>query len=287
MTPGSRFYTEGLADRICIVKGQVEDTELIERVINEHESETVFHLAAQTIVGVANRSPISTFEANIQGTWSVLDACRRVGSVKQVLVASSDKAYGAQPVLPYTEDMPLMGSHPYDVSKSCTDLIARSYFETYGLPVCITRFGNFYGPGDLNFSRLIPQTIRSVIREEAPVIRSDGKSLRDYVYIEDAASGYMLLAEKFSANSQLAGEAFNFSSSKPRTVIEVVRTILKLMGRPDLKPRVLNTARNEIPSQHLDSSKARETLGWNPAFTLEQGLARTVQWYRALLNGNA
>jgi CDP-glucose 4,6-dehydratase len=279
--PRSRLVRERVIDRITTVSGAVEDVLLVERALGEYEIDTVFHLAAQTIVGIANRNPLSTFDANVRGTWSVLEACRRSALVKSVVVASSDKAYGAQPTLPYDETMPLSGAHPYDVSKSCTDLIAASYFHTYRLPVAITRFGNFYGGGDLNFNRLIPQTIRHVLRDEAPVIRSDGTFVRDYIYIEDAAAAYVLLAERLREDGSLAGEAFNFSCEQPVTVVDLVDRILRLMGRADLRPRVMNEASNEIHAQYLAAGKARARLGWKPKHTLDEGLERTIAWYRA------
>lgn len=278
--PRSRLVRERVLERITVVSGAVEDGALLERALNEYEIDTVFHLAAQTIVGIANRSPLSTFDANIRGTWNLLEACRRSPLVRSVVIASSDKAYGAQAHLPYDEAMPLLGSHPYDVSKSCADLLAASYFVTYRLPVAVTRFGNFYGGGDLNFTRLVPQTVRSVVRGEAPVIRSDGTFVRDYIYIEDAAAAYVRLAEGLRDDASLAGEAFNFSCESPVTVSELVDRILHLMGRADLRPRVLDEASNEIRAQYLAAGKARERLGWKPRFTLDEGLKRTIDWYR-------
>lgn len=278
--PRSRLIHDRVIDHINVVWGEVEDYALLERALNEHEIETVFHLAAQTIVGIANRGSLSTFETNIKGTWTLLEACSRIRTVQEVVVASSDKAYGDQQTLPYTEETFLEGAHPYDVSKSCADLIARAYFQTYQLPVCITRFGNFYGGGDLNFNRIVPQTIRSVIRNEPPVIRSDGTYVRDYIYIEDAVHAYLLLAEKMAQDSSLYGEAFNFSCEAPITVLELVEKILLLMDCPQLKPRVLNEAPHEIRRQYLSAQKARERLGWKPLFTLEEGLQRAIKWYQ-------
>ncbi len=266
--------------RVVLVRGELEDQALLERVLGEYEIDTVLHLAAQTIVGIANRNPLSTFASNIQGTWSLLEACRRSPMVKQVVVASSDKAYGDQKKLPYTEETPLQGTHPYDVSKSCADLIAKTYAVTYGLPVAITRCGNFYGGGDLNWNRIVPGTIRSVLRGEAPVIRSDGKSIRDYFYVEDGAAAYLLLAEALAADPALRGEAFNFSNELQITVLELTRNILSLMGSK-LKPVIRNEARNEIIHQYLSASKARRVLGWKPLFTLDEGLKETIQWYRS------
>ena len=279
--PRSRLFQSRLIDRINVVWGAAEDSTLLERALNEHEIETVFHLAAQTIVGIATRNPLSTFEANIKGTWTLLEACRRTPTVKQILLASSDKAYGEQEILPYHEGMPLQGRHPYDVSKSCADLIASTFFHTYQLPVSVTRCGNFYGGGDLNFNRLVPQTIRSVLRNESPIIRSDGTCLRDYIYVEDAVRAYLLLAEKMALDSSLHGEAFNFSCETPLTVLELATMILSLMNCTDLGLKILDNAPNEIPHQHLSARKARERLGWKPVFTLEEGLTKTIQWYRA------
>ncbi|HEY6329177.1 MAG TPA: GDP-mannose 4,6-dehydratase, partial [Blastocatellia bacterium] len=240
---------------------------------------TVFHLAAQTIVGIANRNPISTFESNIKGTWCLLEACRRSPSVNQIVVASSDKAYGTHEQLPYSEDAPLQGRHPYDVSKSCADLLAQSYAVTYGLPVCVTRCGNLYGGGDLNWNRLVPGTIRSALRGQRPIIRSDGSFIRDYFYVEDAALAYMSLAEEMGSRRELAGEAFNFSNEIQVNVLELTRLILALAGRDDLVPDVRSEALHEIPHQYLDATKARTRLGWEPHFTLEQGLSKTIEWY--------
>lgn len=260
-----------------IVRGSLEDLPVIERALGEYEIDTVFHLAAQAIVGVANRNPISTFEANILGTWNILEACRKHPLIKRVIVASSDKAYGDQENLPYDENMPLQGKHPYDVSKSCADLISHTYFHTYGLPVCITRCGNLYGGGDLNFNRIIPQTIQLVLNGEAPEIRSDGTFVRDYFYIEDAVQAYLLLAEKMEENN-LAGEAFNFSNEIQLTVLELVEKILKKMNS-DLKPKVLNQGSNEIKHQYLSAEKARRLLNWTPAYTIDEGLEKTIEWY--------
>jgi CDP-glucose 4,6-dehydratase len=248
-------------------------------VLGEYEIDTVFHLAAQTIVGVAQRNPVSTFESNIQGTWSILEACRRSPRVKSIVVASSDKAYGDQEQLPYDEKTPLEGRHPYDVSKSCADLIAKSYAVSYGLPVAITRCGNFYGGGDLNWNRIVPGTIRSVLRGERPMIRSDGTLIRDYFYVEDGAAAYMLLAERLTNDATIRGKAFNFSNELQLTVREMVEKILRLMG-VGIDFDVRNEATNEIPHQYLSAKRAREQLGWNPLFSLDQGLQRTIEWYR-------
>lgn len=282
--PRSRLITDGIIQRINTVSGKVEDFRLLERALNEYEIETVFHLAAQTIVGTANRNPLSTFESNIRGTWNILEACRRVSTVKQIIIASSDKAYGDQDKLPYVEDASLEGAHPYDVSKSCADLIASAFFHTYRLPLCITRCGNLFGGGDLNFNRIVPGTIRSVVRGVVPVIRSNGTYVRDYFYIEDAARAYMILVECLAADPTLAGEAFNFSNEEPLEVLELVQRILRIMGKVELRPRVLNEASNEISCQYLSARKARERLGWKPSFSLEESLQKTVAWYRTYLS---
>jgi CDP-glucose 4,6-dehydratase len=277
LVPKSNLNWSGFNDEINIVRGEIEDYFLLERTINEYEIDTVFHLAAQTIVTIANRNPISTFESNIKGTWNVLEACRRNRLVKRIVVASSDKAYGNQKKLPYDETTPLEGRHPYDVSKSCADLLCRAYFETHKLPVCVTRCGNFYGGGDLNFNRIVPGTIRSVLNKEAPIIRSDGTLVRDYFYIEDAVEAYLLLAEKME-ELKVQGEAFNFSNETQITVLEMVEKILKTM-KSDLKPKVLGEATNEIKHQYLSAKKAREDLSWKPKYTFEEGLRRTIKWY--------
>jgi CDP-glucose 4,6-dehydratase len=281
--PECELFRSGTVQHIRVVRGDVCDQDIVERAVGEYEVTTLFHLAAQTIVGIANQNPISTFESNVRGTWSVLEACRRSPGVRQIVVASSDKAYGTQARLPYCETSPLQGEHPYDVSKSCADLIARSYAVTFGLPVCITRCGNLYGGGDLNWNRLVPGTIRSALRGERPVIRSDGSYVRDYFYVEDAALAYVALAEQMAVRHELAGEAFNFGAETPLSVLEVANAILRIVGREDLAPNIEDTAKHEIQDQFLDSTKAREVLGWRPRFALEDGLRRTVAWYRDLL----
>lgn len=276
--PRSNLYQGSQFEKMNVVQGALENMQTIERALGEYEIDTVFHLAAQAIVGVANRHPVSTFEANILGTWNVLEACRRQPLIKRVIVASSDKAYGDQEQLPYDEDMPLNGKHPYDVSKSCADLISHTYYNTYGLPVCITRCGNLYGGGDLNFNRIIPQTIQLVLEGKAPEIRSDGTFIRDYFYIEDAVKAYLLLAEKMEEKG-LAGEAFNFSNEIQLTVLELVDKILKAMGS-ELKPRILNQGTHEIKHQYLSAEKARKLLDWKPDYSIDEGLEKTIEWYR-------
>ena len=281
--PKSKLLLDGSIDKINVVRGCIEDYSIIERVTGEYEIDTVFHLAAQTIVCIANRNPLSTFESNIKGTWNILEACQRSQNVEKIIVASSDKAYGDQEKLPYDEEIPLEGRHPYDVSKSCADLLCRAYFETYRLPVCITRCGNFYGGGDLNFNRIIPGTIKSIINNEAPIIRSDGTYIRDYFYIEDAVEAYLLLAEKMD-NRQIHGEAFNFSNEFQINVIELVEKILKIMGSK-LEPVILGKASNEIKHQYLSSQKARKILGWMPKYNLESGLRKTIKFYIEFFQG--
>lgn len=278
--PQSEFVRNKLIDRVKVVRGDVRDQILLERTLGEYEVDTVIHLAAQTIVGIANRNPVSTLETNIAGTWSLLEACRRTPTVKQIVIASSDKAYGDHEVLPYTEEAPLKGANPYDVSKSCADLIAQSYAATYKLPVGITRCGNFYGGGDLNWNRIVPGTIRSVLRGQRPVIRSDGQYIRDYFYVEDGAAINMLLAEALANNPELRGHAFNFSNEIQITVLQLVERLLTLMDSK-LEPDVRNEASNEIRHQYLSASKARALLNWKPQFDLDEGLQRTIKWYKA------
>ena len=281
--PENELFRSSMLERVCVVRGDVCDQALVERALGEYEVDTVFHLAAQTIVGIANRNPISTFESNIRGTWSTLEACRRSPTVKQIVVASSDKAYGSHEQLPYSEDAALQGRHPYDVSKSCADMIAQSYATTYGLPVCVTRCGNLYGGGDLNWNRIVPGTIRSALHGERPVIRSDGSYIRDYFYVEDGALAYLMLAEKMAINRELEGEAFNFSNEIQVTVLELAQMILRLLGRNDLELDIRGEASHEIVHQYLDATKARASLGWRPLYTLEEGLTRTIKWYREFL----
>lgn len=283
--PQSNLLRSGWTSKVKTVQGDIADQALLERVLGEYEVATVFHLAAQTIVGVANANPISTFESNIAGTWRLMEACRRSPRVKQIAVASSDKAYGDQTALPYDETMPVSGRFPYDVSKSCTDLIAQSYAHTYELPVLVTRCGNFFGPGDLNWNRIVPGTVRSLMRGQRPVIRSDGKYIRDYIFIEDAAQAYIQAVEQLTLKPDLKGHAFNFSTETQLTVVEMVELITGLM-KSDVQPEIRNEARAEIPHQYLSAAKAREMLGWKPAFTIAQGLERTIPWYVSFLTEN-
>jgi CDP-glucose 4,6-dehydratase len=281
--PASKLVASDLTARTNLVPGELEDYAVLLRALNEYEIDTVFHLGAQTIVGTAERSALSTFESNIRGTWNLLEACKHCSKlVQRVIVASSDKAYGAHESLPYTEDTPLQGRFPYDVSKSCADLISFSYYHTYQVPVAITRCGNLFGGGDLNFNRLIPGTIRSALQDEAPIIRSDGQFIRDYFYVRDAVEAYLQLAEHLP-DERFLGQAFNFGTETPVSVLQLVQRILKLMGKASLAPRILNEASHEIREQYLDCTKARQMLGWEPAYALENGLHETIDWYRQYL----
>jgi CDP-glucose 4,6-dehydratase len=284
--PTSYFARLGLPQRATVVRGHLEDYDVLARAINEYECEAVFHLGAQTIVGVASRGPLATFEANVRGTYNLLEACRvNARTVRRVVVASSDKAYGEQAKLPYTEDSSLEGRFPYDCSKSCTDLIAQSYFASYGVPTCITRCGNLYGAGDLNWNRLVPGVIRAALRGERPVIRSDGSFVRDYFYVEDAVSAYLELAQAMD-RPEVVGQAFNFSDDQPLSVLDMARQTLAAAGRVDLELLVRGDASREIPRQFLSAAKAKRLLdGWQPRFGLRQGLEATVSWYRQWLAG--
>ncbi len=282
IVPHSLLARSGYLDKVTIVRGALEDYPTIERALGEYEVETVFHVGAQAIVEIANRNPLSTFETNIKGTWNVLEACRRTPTVKRIIIASSDKAYGIHETLPYDEKAPLQGRFPYDASKSASDLIAQSYHATFQLPVAITRCGNFFGGGDLNFNRIVPGTIRSLLYNEPPIIRSNGKFRRDYLYIEDAAHAYLTLAENMS-NPNIHGHAFNFSTESPKTVLEMVDAIITAMNS-DQKPAILNTAEHEIPDQYLSAKKAKEMLGWQPRHSFEEALTKTVAWYKTFFS---
>lgn len=277
--PDSRFFSPDISKDVNIVYGDLDDLPLLQRVLNEFDIEAVFHLGAQAIVGIANRSPISTFKSNIEGTWNLLEACRLSPWVKKIVVASSDKAYGPQEKLPYTEQTPLQGKYPYDVSKSCTDLIAQSYFHTYKVPVCVTRCGNFFGGGDLHFNRIIPGTIKSILEGQHPVIRSNGLFIRDYIYVKDVADAYLTLAEKMD-DPKIVGECFNFSTDKPYNVIEIVDEIIEMMNAGNLQPIIQNNASHEIPEQHLNSHKSEKLLGWKAKYGVKLGLDETINWYK-------
>jgi CDP-glucose 4,6-dehydratase len=276
--PQNMLAQANFVDRVKTVRGDINDQACLEHALSEHEIDTVHHLAAQAIVGVALTSPVETFETNIGGTWRLLEACRRTG-VRQLVVASSDKAYGEQAVLPYEEYMPLDGRHPYDASKACADILTQTYAHTYRLKAAITRCGNFYGGGDLNWNRLFPGTIRSVLGGERPIIRSDGTFVRDYFYIEDAAEAYVDLAMALARRDDLAGQAFNFSTETPLSALAAVCKILAAMGST-LEPEIRNEVRAEIKHQFLSAKKAREMLGWKPVYPAEDALARTIRWYR-------
>ncbi len=281
--PQSELIREKLFKKVSIVNGSLENFSSLQRALFENYVEYVFHLGAQPLVDIAYLSPLQTFEANIKGTYNLLEACRGSKLVKGVVVASSDKAYGHAEKLPYTEDMPLKGLYPYEVSKSCADLITQSYFNTYNIPVAISRCGNIYGGGDLNWSRIIPGTIKSLLKNERPIIRSNGLFLRDYIYVEDVVDAYLSLAEKIQ-DKTVVGEAFNFSPGKPYTVLDIVGTIQKLMKKDKLEPKILDIAKGEIRDQFLDSSKAKKLLNWQSKFQIEEGLKKTIKWYESYLN---
>lgn len=277
--PQSMIIRDGLIERVKSVRGDLRNAELIKRAFAEYEVDTCFHLGAQTIVGIANRLPVPTFETNIMGTWNILEAARLWGKTGRVVVASSDKAYGDHLVLPYDENAPLQGRHPYDVSKSCADLITLTYAQSYGVPAAVTRCGNLYGGGDLNWNRIVPGTMRSLLRGEAPIIRSDGTMRRDYVYVADAVDAYLTLAEHM-VDGNLTGEAFNFGLDRPLTVLELVDEIISISPQPEAKPIIKGEASNEIQDQYLSSKKAAEVLGWQPKFSLAEGLSHTFNWYK-------
>lgn len=278
----SSLHRLGLKKRIKLIYGELENYSLIRKIVNQYDFGAVYHLAAQAIVGKANQDPLLTFKTNIEGTWNLLESCREKNSAQAVIVASTDKAYGTHSKLPYSEDYPLQPDYPYDVSKACADMIARSYYKTYGLPVVVTRFCNVYGPGDLNFSRIIPDAIRSILQGKRPVIRSDGTPERDYLYIDDATDLYLLLAQRAQ---ETKGNIFNAGHNKPVGVLSLVKTILRLARRTDLKPDIRGKGRlhGEIDRQWMDGGKAKRVLGWVPHVRLEEGLRRTVDWYREYL----
>jgi CDP-glucose 4,6-dehydratase len=281
--PQSQLVLSGTHERIKIVRGSVTDYALLERALAEYEVEAIFHLAAQTIVIIANRNPLSTFETNIKGTWLLLEAARRASTVKRVLVASSDKAYGPQKRLPYTEDASLLACHPYDVSKACADMLAHTYAATYGLPVAITRCANMYGGGDLNWNRIVPGTMRSIVYGERPIIRSDGSPVRDYLFVQDAVAAYLRLAEALN-DPTMRGETFNFGMDNPQSVLEMVRAIIAISHYPQIEPIVLGKAPNELQAHYLSSEKARRLLGWAPSYSLQEALSETLAWYHEFLN---
>lgn len=280
--PESQLVRTGNIGRIDQVAGELLDYELLKRILGEKKIDTVFHLAGQTIVGIANRDPAATFETNIRGTWLLLEAVRNTPTVRGVVVASSEKAYGEQTTLPYLEEYPLQGRHPYEVSKSCADLIAQSFAHTFGLAIAVTRCSNLFGGGDLSWNRLIPGTIKSVLNHEQPVIRSDGSFRRDYLYVADAVRGYLMLAEKLTEPG-VRGEPFNLGSGCAVSALEVVRTIVALSGKPELEPIILNEVKNEILDEYLSPEKAKRAIGWRPQYTLAGGLRESMNWYKAFL----
>jgi CDP-glucose 4,6-dehydratase len=283
VNPQSELYRSDVVSQVNVVNGCLEDFAFLERAVVANGVDTVFHLGAQAIVEVARMLPLATLETNVRGTWNVLEVCRRHrGLVQRLVIASSDKAYGEHSELPYREDMTLRGRHPYEVSKSCADLIAQSYYAAYELPIAIARCGNIYGGGDLNWSRIVPGTIRSLHRGERPALRSDGNYIRDYIYVKDVVLGYLSIAENLHLPT-VQGESFNFSPESRVTVLEIVREISRLMGRSDLEPVILNTAVGEIRNQYLSAAKALQVLGWQAVYTLEQGLSETIEWYRDFL----
>ncbi len=280
--PETTLFSKDELRSMHLVFGQLENYSLLERILNEYEIDTVFHLGAQTLVEIAFRSPLQTFESNIRGTYNLLEACRSQGrQVERILVASSDKAYGESEVLPYVETMPLKGRTPYDVSKSCTDLIALSYASSYQLPIVIARCGNVYGGGDLHWSRIIPGTIRNIVLGKPPLIRSNGKLTRDYLYVQDAVRAYLLMAMN-ADQENVRGEAFNFGPELPSSVLEIVEMLQKMMGS-SLKPIILHGASTEIRNQVLDSSKAFQVLGWSSEYSLTKGLSETIEWYESYI----
>ena len=285
LVPRSNLNWSGFHTKINIVRGPLSDYELLLRALNEYEVDTIFHLAAQTIVTIANWSPLSTFESNIKGTWNLLEAARQTKTVERVIVASSDKAYGEHNRLPYKEDFSLQGRHPYDVSKSCVDLLAQSYYHTYKMPIGIARCGNIYGGGDLNFNRVIPGTIRSLYDHEPPVIRSDGTPERDYLYVKDAVEAYLTLA-RFLDQDEIRGQAFNFSNEQPITVLDLVQKIVKIYGKTDLLAKIIGKGKQkgEIQRQYLSSEKARRFLKWKTTYSMDEGLRETIDWYRAFFD---
>jgi CDP-glucose 4,6-dehydratase len=283
---GSRFDTEGLRERCTLVEADLTDPPAIRAALEEHRVDTVVHLAAQSQVYRANRSPLSTWETNIRGTYMLLEALREHGGAERIVVASSDKAYGAHRVLPYREDSALLASYPYDVSKAAQDMIARSYAETYGMPIAVTRLANVFGPGDVNWARVIPDTARSLVFGERPVIRSDGTPERDYIYVEDAADAYLAVIDSL-ANPANRGRVWNAGSGQPRSVLEVVRLLIGVSGH-DFEPEIKGAGLDgELDRQFLDATAIRDELGWEPRWELERGLRAAYEWYERTLSASA
>jgi CDP-glucose 4,6-dehydratase len=278
--PSSELWRSGTVREISVVSGRLEDLESIERAVLAHETGTIFHLGAQTIVGAARRSPLATLETNVRGTWNVLEVARRHQDlVRRVVVASSDKAYGTADELPYREDTPLLGAEAYELSKACADLVTQGFAKSYGVPAAILRCGNIYGAGDLNWSRIVPGTLMALLQGRQPVIRSDGSPVRDYLYVDDVVDGYLAVASALEELG-LAGEAFNLSDETPLSVLEMYGAVCEAAGRTGIEPLILGDAPGEIHSQYLSSEKVRKTLGWKPRVGLPEGLRRTVDWYR-------
>lgn len=282
--PLSLFSIENLNKKVKLLKGDLKDSHLINAVFKENKIDLCLHVAAQAIVGIANKSPIGTLKTNIEGTWNILEASRVYGC-GVIVVASSDKAYGEHKKLPYTEETSLLALHPYDASKACADILSRTFAHTYNLPVAVTRFANIYGAGDFNFSRIIPDTIRSVINGQDPIIRSNGSPLRDYLYIKDAINAYYILANKLYLKEIEFGQAFNFGTGNPVSVLGLVKKIINLSYKNNLKPLILGKGKTkgEIDKQYLSNKKAKKILGWKPEYTLTQGLSETYKWYKAHL----
>jgi CDP-glucose 4,6-dehydratase len=278
----SNFFLSGINKKNSLVYGNIEDYNFINRIMNEHEIDTVFHLAAQAIVQTANRNPLSTFKANIEGTWNILEAARNNKLIQGVIVASSDKAYGEHKILPYTEDLPLQGAYPYDVSKSCADLLTQSYYKTYGLPTCITRCANMYGGGDLNFSRIIPGIIKAILKNKDFIIRSDGTLERDYMYVEDGANAYLTIGENIHKQN-IKGESFNFGTETPVSVLELFEKV-KFALNSNISAQVLGEAKGEINKQFLGCEKARTKLNWKIQYNLNTGIRKTFEWYKKYEN---
>lgn len=274
--PRAYFYSEGIDKKTIFAYGDLKDFWRICDIVTRYEIETILHLGAQPIVGTALTNPIETFRTNVNGTMNILEAARKAPTVKQIVVASSDKAYGTSAKLPYSEDMPMRGNAPYEVSKSCADLISLSYAETYEMPITVTRFGNIYGPGDLNFNRIIPGAIKAGLTDTVLNIRSDGKMIREYLYVEDVVNGYLMLAENIK---KTAGEAFNFSSGERFNVTGVVEKVENCLGKK-IRTKILNIAKNEIREQYLSSEKIRKLLGWNAKYIIEEGLKEMIPWYK-------
>lgn len=272
------FVKKGLDKSTSLIYGDMRDFEMIKLSLEKYGIDTVFHLAAQPLVQIALRNPFETIKANVTGVLNVLEACR-LTSVKRLVIASSDKAYGSHDELPYDESFALKGGYPYDVSKSCTDLLAQAYGKTYGMDIGISRSSNVYGGGDLNFDRIIPESIKSILFDAPIQIRSDGKFIREFFYVKDAAKAYLVLGEKIGELG-LKGEAFNFGTDQPIVILDLVEKIKRVSKKVDAEIKILNVVKGEIKNQFLSSKKARDILGWAPEYDLERGLEETYNWYK-------